>query len=521
MRALLAGLLALGLGGSAFAQLPPPPNVSNYIVIPTTGGSPQPLRDLMNPVNTWITSMTGLQGANGLYAPLNFSVGTGVSWDGTYTITNPGTGCHVNDYIGAQGGHNQHPTVWQVDTVNSPSTGIATMHMLYGGWYTPPLVANPQALGTFGGPNQGTCTSARANFNSNGVVASQSSFGMDLTGTPLSGGAYQGSHARIDANGVGIIDLGSHDLLPGGAPLPTVGFLLLTARNSAGVLQNYESIDLIAGSTVAGSETGRYQFALDWNGAAWQELMVGRGLLVGCNSQPLVNLACNFDGPGLGTIGAYLGYAVGSPSPGPGYTQIIDGSKNATLASVTSTTAIGKASGGIGGTTGRTAATTLSHPYVLCNSNAAAPGSPLTGTGANSETNFATCTIPANAIGLGSIRVTTLWQFTGTANTKIMVNRLNTTSGAVTGGMLFLNVAAAAANLNAECQLSVYNRTTGSQIGREADQCAPAAASGSLPSGSIDTTSTSYININGSVTNTNDSIQLQAYRVVLYPVGGN
>lgn len=77
--------------------------------------------------------------------------------------------------------------------------------------------------------------------------------------------------------------------------------------------------------------------------------------------------------------------------------------------------------------TARLAAAALKVPYVLGASNIAA-----TLTGSTNETALGTIRIPAGSMGLnGIIRVTTIWEFTNSANSKVLRYRLGGTSGTV------------------------------------------------------------------------------------------
>lgn len=177
-----------------------------------------------------------------------------------------------------------------------------------------------------------------------------------------------------------------------------------------------------------------------------------------------------------------------------------------------------KSNGGTGGTTGLAAAGNLSLPYVVCQSASALPASPLAGT--VTETNVATCAIPANAIGVnGSVEVSQFWLFTGTVGTKTITTRLSPSSGVITGST-FQNYVNVATNAAEECVANLYNRATNSQIARTSSLCSYANGAAAV-SFAQDTTAITYINFDVAVPGLADTAQLQAYRVTIYPAGGN
>ena len=520
--------------------------------------------------NPDITSMSGLAGKNGLLAPLNYSVGTptalapgaaftgsisgttlavsgvigtiqvgqtvmgsgvtagttivsgsGTTWtvstsqtvasesmnSATYTIITPGSGCNVNNVISVIGGNYQEPSVWTVLTLTGGAgSGVATMALTYPGAYStlPPL--SPASLQSFG-PLQNTCTGVTATLGGNGVTPNQSNEGINITGAPFNAGA----HIRIDATGYGYFSCGSHDVAANSA---TICFIVAAGRNSANAITNYSSIDFIERNTAAGNESGAIQFTNQINGAnGVQELMISKGVFVGVSQLSGSVPTNNADGPGLGTFGALNGYYIGGPPQMNvgGWVQVISGA-----GAVLPQTPILPAGGGTGGANGSAAATNLSLPYVVCQS--AATG--MTHTGDTTETNLATCLLPAGIImSGGSVEISTLWSFTGTTAAKTVFVRLSTASG-VTGGA-FLNYPNAAANTNEECLTRFWNQTATAQVGRQTNSCNPAAANASLVTTAVNTANPTDLNFTVQLGNAADSATLVAYTVTVRPSAGN
>jgi hypothetical protein len=178
-----------------------------------------------------------------------------------------------------------------------------------------------------------------------------------------------------------------------------------------------------------------------------------------------------------------------------------------------------KANGGTAAATGSGAAATLSHPYIICQNGSNSGHSTTSG----SEVNIASCTIPANTIGAGGgLKITTLWSFASSTNSKTIIIRLGTAAG--TGGTSFLTDAfSTSGQQNARCTTIVWNRAAAnSQVGAVgAANCSGGASGGGAPTtGAIDTTAQSVVNLDGN-TNGTETLTLEAYTVEILPPGGN
>ena len=142
----------------------------------------------------------------------------------------------------------------------------------------------------------------------------------------------------------------------------------------------------------------------------------------------------------------------------------------------------------------------------------AGPGSSITG--ATTETALALVTIPAGSMGTqGSLRITALFSYTNSANTKTMRIRFGTGGAAVA----HITVAQTA---TATCTMvrQIINTTATTQISQPVSSLLMGSTSASVyPSSSIDTTVDQFVHITGTLANGAESIQLAYYCVELIP----
>lgn len=156
---------------------------------------------------------------------------------------------------------------------------------------------------------------------------------------------------------------------------------------------------------------------------------------------------------------------------------------------------------------------TFHAPYIICQS-----GAPASVTGTTSETNLATCQIPANTLGAnGAIRITALWTNNNSANSKTFIEKLSTASGGTAGTAYFSGVVTTTISENSQHIIRNAN-ATGSQIGSAAGLIGPGAAAGAAVTSTIDTTANAFVNFNCTLANTGDTCTLAGYTVeVLVP----
>lgn len=140
----------------------------------------------------------------------------------------------------------------------------------------------------------------------------------------------------------------------------------------------------------------------------------------------------------------------------------------------------------------------------------AATGMSVTGT--SSETALATITVPAGSMGLnGIIRVTPLFSYTNSANNKTLRVRL----GGISGPAFLANTATT--SLLAQPIVMIRNRgVANSQVGFTAATFSSiATTTGSLATGSVDTSAATTLVISGELANTGETITLESYIVEL------
>lgn len=150
-------------------------------------------------------------------------------------------------------------------------------------------------------------------------------------------------------------------------------------------------------------------------------------------------------------------------------------------------------------------------PLILAQSAVAVP---LTGTA--SETALATIAIPAGTIGPnGSLRITTLWSHTNSANNKTWRIRL----GGI-GGTAFAAVVRSTTATDHDIRIIRNRGSASSQVALTAGTGVGFGTSGSAPvTGSVDTASAQDLVLSGQLANTGETITLEAYTVELLRVG--
>jgi hypothetical protein len=176
-------------------------------------------------------------------------------------------------------------------------------------------------------------------------------------------------------------------------------------------------------------------------------------------------------------------------------------------------TPVSIANGGTNASAAKDAAKNLSGIYVLAQS---AVASPVTATA--SETTLATVTIPANLLGAnGRLRVTALWSYTNSANTKTL--RVRATDG--TNSSVLLNQSqTTTAALRAQAEMA--NRgATNSQVSAPNGLTGYGNTSGSLNTSSMDTTLAITVTITGQLATTSETITLEEYLVEVIQTAGN
>ena len=139
-------------------------------------------------------------------------------------------------------------------------------------------------------------------------------------------------------------------------------------------------------------------------------------------------------------------------------------------------------------------------------------------TGTTSETALATITIPGGAMGAnGVLRITALWTFTGSTNSKTFRVRM----GGI-GGTAFLNSATTTAtNVILSSHTIVYNANSQSAqksyVANSASNGPFGFTTSAANTGAIDTSADWSLVISGQLANTGETITLEHYIVeVLY-----
>ena len=143
-----------------------------------------------------------------------------------------------------------------------------------------------------------------------------------------------------------------------------------------------------------------------------------------------------------------------------------------------------------------------------------AAGMAVTGTVA--ETILATVSIPAGAMGTrGIIRVTSLWSYTNSANTKTLTWRFGA-AGAGIGGTTYMGTPVTTTALFHDIRM-VRNITASTQKGLSTGNPTGGfgTSSGALATSSVNTGNAAEIAFTATLTNTGETITLESYLVEL------
>jgi hypothetical protein len=149
--------------------------------------------------------------------------------------------------------------------------------------------------------------------------------------------------------------------------------------------------------------------------------------------------------------------------------------------------------------------------YVLAASGAAAS---ITGT--LTETTLAAVTVPANAMGTnGSVRITTVWSYTNSANNKIVRH----TFGGTGYNTFTLTTTASGRIVTEICNRNATNSQVGfaSGVGPGTAGAGLGFTSGANVTSAVNTTAAVTILITAQLANTGETITLESYRVELFP----
>lgn len=132
-------------------------------------------------------------------------------------------------------------------------------------------------------------------------------------------------------------------------------------------------------------------------------------------------------------------------------------------------------------------------------------------TGATTETTLATITIPGGMMGPnGSLRISTLWSFTNTANNKTIKIK--------NGSNTFLNYTLASGVSSMSALTSMRNRgTLNSQVAPSSAQVDYGTMGSNPQTFTIDTTVDQVLTITGQLANATDYCNLEAYTVEVLP----
>jgi len=144
---------------------------------------------------------------------------------------------------------------------------------------------------------------------------------------------------------------------------------------------------------------------------------------------------------------------------------------------------------------------------------------PVNLTGTTAETNMASLKIPANSMGKnGAVEIKALWSYTNSANVKTLQPRFTSTAGATSGGVLWPN---AAQTTTASFQMLLIlhnNNATNSQTAFANAGGSPFASTASaIATSSIDTTADSFINLNGVLALSTETLTLQRATATVFP----
>lgn len=146
---------------------------------------------------------------------------------------------------------------------------------------------------------------------------------------------------------------------------------------------------------------------------------------------------------------------------------------------------------------------------IILGSSGAAAGV----TGTTSETQLASITVPAGAMGKnGAVGITTLWSYTNSANGKTVRVRFGGPSGVAYQTL----VATTTATLQTQT-IIINNNSTGAQKAFTGLTLPYATSTSALTTSSVDTTAATTIYISGQLASSGETITLESYTVELIP----
>lgn len=131
---------------------------------------------------------------------------------------------------------------------------------------------------------------------------------------------------------------------------------------------------------------------------------------------------------------------------------------------------------------------------------------PSSVTGTTTETVLATIPVPAGALNVnGSLRISSLWSYTNSANTKTLTVKLGATS--------FLNVAPTT-TASFQSMNIIRNRAINSQVSFVASALSSFTTSNGAPTtGAIDMSAAQNITFTATLANSGETITLEGYTV--------
>ncbi|MCA9367867.1 hypothetical protein KC887_06440 [Candidatus Kaiserbacteria bacterium] len=138
---------------------------------------------------------------------------------------------------------------------------------------------------------------------------------------------------------------------------------------------------------------------------------------------------------------------------------------------------------------------------------------PVSLTGTTAETALASINFPAMGPN-DALRVSVQWSFTGSANLKSLVTKLN-------GATFGLTTTSTASHVISKQELSLINRNaTNIQLGSMYGFGYSSATSGSFLSPSVETSGANTLTLHGQLANAGETITLEGYVVELIRKGG-
>ena len=139
-------------------------------------------------------------------------------------------------------------------------------------------------------------------------------------------------------------------------------------------------------------------------------------------------------------------------------------------------------------------------------------------TGTASETNLQVLKVPANSMGPnGAIYLACLWTYTNSSNAKTLTVRFTSTSGAVSGGVLGSAISVTTTATTQSLHIIRNNNATNSQTAYAGSGTGPfGSAAAALTSLSVDTTQDAFIDVNGTLANTGETITAQHCVATIY-----